>query len=413
MIPDACHRQVKSGSSCVKGQRLLFMAETKFLGKLLERVDRVDRYQLENYLKGLVWENRFLKNSLNKLDIGVIILDKDAKIKSINNSAEMLLGLSEKRLQDRNISACPLDPVLLSVINKVIAKGDTYEQELYTTLPRDQILKLSMHSIKDIDEEEDMGWVVALQDMTEFRRTSTQKFQTEKLKALVTMAGILAHELGNPLNSLTIHLQLINRMLKGFPKKYKEKMSKILGITQTEVKRLDGIVTRFLQATRPLKSRFFEGDIHKIIDETLDLLGPELKRNKINVKKDYNTDIPKIYLDHIQIRQAFINIIKNALESMSKNGLLEIKTILNGETAAVSFTDTGTGMSEDEVSRIFEPYYSTKREGSGLGLVILHRIIRDHGGKIDVKSKIGVGTTMTIYLPIEISGPKLLTQEKK
>lgn len=387
------------------------MATTRFLDKLLERAERVDRYQLEEYLKGLVWENTFLKNAIDRMDIGVILLDSNSRIKIINDTAEFLLGISETKLKAKKISQCPIDPLLLGVLDRV---RDKFEQEVYVTFPREQLLRVSIFSVKEEGLlEENLGWIVTIRDITEFRRTSTQKFQTEKLKALVTMASILAHELGNPLNSLAIHLQLIGRTIKTLPKKYKQKTLKLFNIAQTEVKRLDSIVTRFLQATRPLKPRFLEGDIHRILDETLELLGPELKKNKINIEKQYSPDVPWLYLDHVQMRQAFINIIKNAIEAMGKNGILGISTGLDEGRIRVSFTDNGVGIPEDELDKIFEPYYSTKREGSGLGLVIVHRIIRDHGGTIEVKSKLGKGTTITIYLPLEPVGPKLLPQARK
>lgn len=389
------------------------MGTTRFLDKLLERVDRVDRRQLEDYLKGLATENAFFRQAIDRLDVGLIILDNNSKVKIINNTAGLLLGISENRLKTKKIFQCPLDPVLLGVLDRAITqRKDRYEQELYVTFPKELLLRLGIYPVGEVVEDEVLGWIVTVQDITEFRRTSSQRFQTEKLKALVTMASILAHELGNPLNSLSIHLELIDRALRGMPERYKGKIQKFCGIARAEVKRLDDIVTRFLQATRPLKPRFLEGDIHKVLDDTIELLSPELKKNKIIVERDYNSDVPRIYIDHLQMRQAFINIIKNAIEAMTKNGRLVIRTALEDSRIKISFTDNGIGIPEDELDKIFEPYYSTKREGSGLGLVIVHRVIRDHGGTIEVKSKLGRGTTVDIYLPIEPRGPRLLPQAK-
>lgn len=381
------------------------MAGARFLDKFLERIDRVDRPQLEDYIKGLVWENTFLRSALEKIDKGVLVFDKDLRLMLINSAAELLLGISGAKACGKRLSQHPIDPLLLGILDKA---RDSCQQELYTTFPREQLLRIYVCPIKETGSDSAAGWLATIQDITEFKRTNAQRFQSEKLKALITMASILAHELGNPLNSLTIHLQLINRSIKTLPKKYKEKMLKLSGISQTEVKRLDNIVTRFLQAARPLRPRFFKGDIHRIMDETLELLGPELRKGKITVKKSYSTDIPRIYLDHIQVRQAFINIIKNAVEAMPKTGKLGIETQLDNNRIKVIFADTGIGIPGDESDRIFEPYYTTKREGSGLGLVVVHRIIHDHGGTIEVKSKIGKGTVVTIYLPTETSGPKLL-----
>lgn len=389
------------------------MTTTRFLDKLLERVERIDRSQLEDYIKSLVWENAFLRDAIDKIEEGILIIDKNSRLKVINSTAEYLLGISGNKLTDKRLSQYPLDPILLGVLDKAIAHPEkTFQQELYATFPREQLLRVFACPIIGRIEEI-TGWIVTIQDITEFRRTSAQKFQTEKIKALITMASILAHELGNPLNSLGIHLQLINRAIKTFPKKHKDKILKLSNIAQTEVKRLDNIVTRFLQATRPLKPRFFEGDINRILDDTLEFLDHELRKNNIEVIKDYSSEIPKIYFDHVQMRQAFINIIKNAVEAMPKNGKLEIQTVLDKNIIKISFIDNGVGIPGDELDKIFEPYYSSKRSGSGLGLVVVHRIIHDHGGQIDLKSKLGKGTTVTIFLPTEPIGPKLLPQGRK
>lgn len=380
------------------------MTDTRFLDKFLERIERIDRPQLEDYIKNLIWENTFLKNAIEKIDKGVLILDRNLYLKLINPTAEFLLGISGTKVKGKKISQYPIDPILLGMLNKA---AETRQQEIYTSFPREQLLRIFICPIKSVDEDI-VGWLITIQDITEFKRTSTQKFQSEKLKALITMASILAHELGNPLNSLTIHLQLISREIRALPKKHKDKILKLSNITQTEIKRLDSIVTRFLQATRPLKPRFFEGDIHNILDETFELLGPELKKNKIGIEKSYSAEVPRIYLDHIQMRQAFINVIKNAIEAMPRNGRLGIQTILDNNIIKISFADNGVGIPGDELDKIFEPYYTTKRAGSGLGLVVVHRIVHDHGGTIEIKSKLGKGTTVTIYLPVEPIGPKLL-----
>jgi PAS domain S-box-containing protein len=388
------------------------MANQKLIDKLLEKYESVDRRQFEEHFKSVIFENRFFKDAINQLEQGIIIFDKSRSVILINTSAEILLGLSAVKIRQKKITTASIDNTMLAFFEKSFSSLDvTCQEDLKIVFPREQQLRVIVSAIKDLSGDV-TGWIASVFDISEFRRVSSQKAQTEKLKALLTMAGILAHELGNPLNSLSIHLQLAARAAKTMPQKYKGKIVKLLDISQTEVKRLDDIVTRFLQATRPLKTRFFEGSIHKVLDETLDLLGPELKKNKIVVHKEYASDLPRIYMDQIEIRQAVINIIKNAIEAVHKKGLINITTSTEGNCIKVSFTDNGVGIPEDEINKIFEPYYSTKREGSGLGLVIVHRIIRDHGGQVEVHSKLGYGTTVIIYLPVEPARQKLLPESK-
>jgi PAS domain S-box-containing protein len=389
------------------------MPNHKFIDKLLEKYERVDRKQLEEHFKSIASENIFFRNAIDQLEHGIVVFDKNSFVFLVNSTAEFLLGISAAKLKHKKITSSTIDISLLGFFEKAFSLSyDTFQEELHVVFPREQLLRIIVSVVKDASGDI-LGWIASVLDISEFRRASAQKAQTEKLKALITMASILAHELGNPLNSLSIHLQLAGRTAKTLPQKCKGKMSKLLSVAQAEVKRLDDIVTRFLQATRPLKTKFFEGDIHRVLDETIELLAPELKKNKISVHKEYGSDIPRIYMDQIQIRQAFINVIKNAVEAIHKKGLINIATLLEGNRVKISFTDNGIGIPEYEISKIFEPYFSTKREGSGLGLVIVHRIMRDHGGQIEVHSKLGYGTTVILHLPVEFSGQKLLPESKK
>ena len=385
---------------------------TRFPDKFLERLDRVDPRQLKTYLQELISENRFLGNIIDRLEDGILILDKDARIMTINPQAELLLGVSGERLKNKRFDRCPLDTQIIKTIeNALSAKKEYINREIWVTFPKEQLLKFLIVSVEDTGEP--LGWIIELQDITEIKRTSSQRIQTEKLKALVTLAAGIAHELGNPLNSLGIHLQLINRELKKLPKKTKDRLDKPLAVVQTEIKRLDQIVSSFLQATRPLKPRFLVSHIRDVLDETLAFLSPELRKNRIEIDKKYYTEIPKTYLDYIQLRQAFMNIIKNAIEAMPNGGVLKIASDLKNAKIKISFKDNGIGIPEDKLDKIFEPYYTTKAKGSGLGLMTVHRAIREHGGYIEVNSKLGKGTAVTIYLSAEPRGPRLLPPGKK
>lgn len=385
---------------------------TRFSDKFIDRLDRIDRRQLKIYLQELISENRFLENVIDKVQEGILILDKSGRIKIINSQAEFLLGVSGKRLKAEYFYKCPLDPQVVKTIKGVFVSKEEYIHcEILVTFPKEQLLRLIIVPIEE--ENELFGWIIELQDITEVKRISLQRIRAEKLKALVTLAAGVAHELGNPLNSLGIHLQLINRELKKLSKKTRDKLSKPVKIAVSEIKRLDQIISGFLQATRPLKPRYMISHVHDVLDETLIFLDPETKKHGIKVTKKYHTEIPKIYLDYIQLRQVFMNIIKNAIEAMPDGGMLKIATSLKDNKIEISFRDNGVGISEDKLDKIFEPYYTTKIKGSGLGLMTVLRVIREHGGQVELKSSIGEGTTVTIYLPASPRGPKLLPPGRK
>jgi len=381
----------------------------QFSDKFLERLDRIDRKRLKNYLQELISENIFMEKAINNMEYGIFILDKNAQIKLINPHAEFLLGVSFSKLRGRMFEQCPLDAQIIAALKGILKKNKQVKRDIPVSFPKKGLLRILIIPLED-DKSNLLGWMGDIQDITEARQRDLHRIQTEKLKALVTLAAGVAHELGNPLNSLAIHLQLVNRKLKKLTGKNKEKLIKPLSIAQTEIKRLDYIISNFLQATRPLRPRFLLSDIHNVIDEALVFLKAELGKNRIKINKRYYTKIPRIYLDYIQLRQAFVNVIKNAAEAMPNGGTLRITTSLKDTQIRISFKDTGIGIPEDNLDKIFEPYYTSKVKGSGLGLWKVHRAVRGHDGYIDVKSRLGQGANIIIYLPVESRSSRLLPQ---
>ena len=378
----------------------------KFTDKLLARIDRIDKRQLKTYLQTLILENKFLEEIISGIEQGILIIDRDRKVKLINPAGEFLLSVSSERLQGHRFDHCPFDEQLISYLRQTLGSSQPLKpRELQISTPRRQLIHVS---VTPLGGEEVIGYLAQIKDLTKTRDAGLKKVEAEKLKALVTLAAGLAHELGNPLNSLAIHLQLIDRSLTRLPKKTKDRLKNLLGIAHDEIGRLDQIVTHFLQATAPLKPRFIESDINNLLLETLAFMERELKKNKIKIEKKMQKDLPRIYIDYIQLRQVFVNIIKNASEAMSGPGLLRVSTALAGGQIKISFLDNGIGIPRDQLDKIFEPYYTTKAKGSGLGLMIVHRIIKEHQGRIAIESSLGKGTRVDGFLPVQLPGPKLL-----
>jgi signal transduction histidine kinase len=179
------------------------------------------------------------------------------------------------------------------------------------------------------------------------------------------------------------------------------------------VARLDLIITQFLKAIRPSKPTLAKTAITGVLKEILELLKQEIDNRGAHVELEIPADLPPILLDKDQIKQAFFNIIKNALQAMPEGGLLRISGAASDRFLAVSFRDNGSGISPENIGHIFEPYYTTKTQGSGIGLMIVQRIIQDHGGRIDVHSEPGVGTTFTVFLPVDERRVRLLKPHKR
>ena len=165
-------------------------------------------------------------------------------------------------------------------------------------------------------------------------------------------------------------------------------------IAREEITRLDRIINQFLRAIRPTKPDLQRGSINEIVTESLALMEREIQNRDILVELELANDLPRCLVDRVQMKQVFYNLIRNALQAMQAGGILRIRSEAGESHVAISFIDTGRGISPEQIGRIFEPYYTTKSEGTGLGLMIVQRIVREHGGAIDVESDPGRGTTV-------------------
>ena len=273
--------------------------------------------------------------------------------------------------------------------------------------PEPRFLSFYVVPLSALDSAE-KGAVIILRDVTRDRAQEASLLESERLNAVRLLAAGVAHEIGNPLNALNIHLQLLERELKKNESGNRSDLMELVDVARTEVSRLDLIITQFLKAIRPSKPALSKTSVTTVLKETLSLLKQEIDNRSAHVELELPTDLPAIRLDKDQIKQAFFNIIKNGLQAMPDGGLLRISAAASDHFLAVAFRDNGSGISPEDIGHIFEPYYTTKTNGSGIGLMIVQRIIQDHGGRMDVHSEPGVGTTFTVFLPLDERRVRLL-----
>jgi two-component system, sporulation sensor kinase E len=394
-----------------------------FLEKLIERLGRIGPEEVQNYFLRLAQEKGFLETVFNAIQEGIIVTDSKGRITYLNDAACELFGLEAddaigKRLDER-VRGLDWDSLTQS--------GGPTTRDMEIFYPANRFINFYIVPLMierrdaatktdDSDQPgspipattEQVGYAIIMRDITESRRTAEKTIESERLNALTLLAAGVAHELGNPLNSLNIHLQLMERQARKLKGKERDELQQSIEICRGEINRLDSIVTQFLRAIRPSRPQLQPENINAIVEEAVRFFSAEIEARDIVVETELRSDLPLLQLDRNQMKQAFYNVIKNSFEAMKRRGILRIRTDMDESHVRVSFIDTGGGMSAETLSHVFEPYYTTKESGTGLGLLIVRRIVREHGGELAIESTEGRGLTLAIRLPFKEQRVRML-----
>ncbi len=369
-----------------------------FLEKILTRIDQETPEQIQTLLERLVKEKGFLENVFESLQEGVLILGSDGEISFMNRAAGVFFGAEASQMIGKEI-----EHLIQGLDWNDLHRGgaSTVSRDLEIFYPENRFLNFYLSPIDDeLKGEDSLGYVMLIRDITKSRAETAETIETESLNALTLLAAGVAHEIGNPLNSLNIHLQLLNRKIQKLPEETQNSLGDHLSTAQQEIQRLDHILKDFLHAVRPTSPVRKQVDLHQILEEVLKSMAPELAGRDCKIALHLDEFLPALELDAGQIQQALFNLIKNASQATPLDtGLIQIKTISNDYEVKLQVIDNGAGISPEIMGTLFEPYQSTKQSGNGLGLLIVRRILREHGGEIEVESEKGSGTTITLYFP--------------
>jgi signal transduction histidine kinase len=377
-----------------------------FYKRALKKLDKLTLEQCRLLLVSTENEAARMLTVLDSLPAGILVCDKDHNLILSNKSARRMLPLSYndgvklwKAVRDDRLVDFFKDTLLTS--DKVIDREMDILMQGHNRL-------LSLSIVPLAKEHRVIGSLVNIEDITEKRKEEASLRRAENLASLVTLAAGVAHEIKNPLASISIHIQLLQKAILRLTQQCGEAdandcvitTNKYLNVMNEEITRLNDIVVDFLFAVRPMNLKLREANINTLIAELVDFFSPEMELSNIRCLIELDEKVPKILIDERYIKQALINIIKNAQAAMTNGGLFTVITKYVDNEIRISLIDTGIGISDKNLSKIFEPYFTTKEEGIGLGLTMVYKIIKEHKGEVFVDSREGEGTVFEIVLPI-------------
>lgn len=407
-------------------------SKSSFLDKVLGRIGRLDAEGLQTVVQRLARERTFLETLFNTIEDGVLVVDEKGRIIYFNQAVSRILNWHEEIAEGQPITNY-LPELNWNELVKSRSGQRVVVHEFEINYPSAKFFRLYVAPL-DSEGAGGSGVALILHDATEQRQKTFETIESERLHSLTLLAASVAHEIGNPLNALHIHLQLMTREMKKlrasmgdspalrFTKRNRAqnsssaedreesvgKLEKYLDVAKGEISRLDYIITQFLQAIRPSQPKLALASLNDVVRETVELLRPEIENRGLHVEEKLAKRLPSSPIDSGQIKQALVNLVKNAVQAMTKGGTLTLQTGEGADGVLISVADTGGGIPQEQLNRIFEPFFTTKKKGTGLGLMIVQRIVRDHGGRIELESNVGKGTMFRIWLPLHERRPRLL-----
>ena len=338
-----------------------------FFKGVLKHIGKLDASHLREQFERAADALERSETLIHTLKEGLVRLDSHGLVIQANPAAKQLMGMQ------------PED--FLPTLGLPLGKSS--KREITVTYPEPRTLEIQ--TIPFDDET-----IVYMRDITAEKARTEEELRAGATRAVCDLAAGVAHEIGNPLNALALNIQMLERDPSD---------REAIAICKSQIKRLDGIIRDFLSALRPTKPNLAHGSLADPLKDCLATLRAQFEERRIHVTLDVPSSLPAVAIDRSQMVQVFFNILKNALEAMKDGGSIAMSMSSDDDTVSVRIADSGAGMSTEALTHLFEPYRTSKKHGTGLGLMITKRIVVDHGGTIAVESEPGHGTIFTVRLP--------------
>jgi len=391
-----------------------------FIARILAKGEKLSRGMIEDLLREVAEERDLLQVIFNSMAEGVVAASEDGTGVLVNRAACHLLGLRQEEILGNPIQDVVPEGGLRDRIRECLReRSRILWEEVHVSAPVDRILLLTVIPMQDRSERH-KGIVALFFDVTERKITEEGLKQAQKLADMTTLSARVSHELRNPLNNLQIYTQLAERELREIrdagpnSREHGETAAGQLKVVREEIQRLNDILEGFLVAVRPSRPLLDEVDVRALVESVIRVMDPELRKRGIRANLDLRKErIPPILADEAQLRFAIRNLIQNALEAIGEEGEITIGIDIERNHLVLSVADTGPGIPEEIQEQIFEPYFSTKAKGTGLGLVTVRRVAEDHGGEVTVRSAPGEGSEFVLRIPRRRDRTRLLSHEPR
>ena len=396
---------------------------TNFEKRVSGKISKLNDEQIEQLFEVLNDGKEIVEAVINSLHTGLIVCDKEFRIKIINKAVSRYIHFSiptpKLRFSKLSVWDLIIDCDIADYIKTSAVKGKFNKTKEFTVETVDgKIRFISVRLIPFVKKQKIAGTIITVDDVTEKRNQETQLRRMEGLASLTTLAANVAHEIKNPLGAISIHIQLLQKAIQKAreaegvlpDEKFVEKH---IEIVNEEIERLNGIVVDFLFAVRPINAELSFNDVNTLITQFVDFCRPELEEKNIEVQTDLMENPPEILIDPKLFKQVILNLVQNSKSAMPDGGRLWVNTLVKDGFFILNIADNGTGMDENTVSRIFGPYFTTKTTGTGLGLTMVYKIIKEFSGDIQVQSFLGEGTLFSISIPVPQREHRLLEYSKE
>lgn len=384
---------------------------TEYARRISKKISRLSQDQVERLIESITEENDTLCSIIESLNTGLLICDAEWNLIQTNKAASKLLPLNIRDSESWLENPEPVwnlinDEDVGAFIQKTSSRQEVYGEAEFTLESSGGTQKIIQVNIQPLMQERKFaGIIIKVYDVTEKRNQEVLFHRMENLARLTNLAASVAHEIKNPLGSISIHIQLVQKAVAAARKKDNvmpdEKfIEKHLDVVNEEIERLNKTIVDFLFAVRPVSATLESANVNQLLADYAEFITPELEKEGMVMKTAFAEVVPNVMIDPKLFKQVFINLAQNAIAAMKKGDSLTAETEVKGDMLLVKIRDTGKGMDAETAARVFEPYFTTKMTGTGLGLTMVYKIIQEFNGSIEVKSYIGEGTEFTISLPI-------------